>query len=107
MICTVCYGNRPQAKRMPIGLPAETAICTGCAIDIDKTLGYFALRGHGFMFNMSGQLHMIDLLTGESWPTDFATMQEAGLWITKELKGRDAPPTPSDEPKGTQVPKTK
>jgi len=106
MICTVCYGNRPQAKRIPIGMKPETPICTGCAIDIDKVLGYMALNGHGFMFNMDGTLHIVDLMTGESWTTIFKSVAAAGVAMAEtEHKGGDAPPTPSSEPSDPKVQK--
>lgn len=106
MICVVCYSNRPQAKRIPTGFPAGMGICTGCAIDMDKSLGFMALQGHGFMLNLEGKLHLIDLMTGEAWPTDFGTVAEIGQIMehAKKYEGGTAPPTPSKEPKGTGTP---
>ncbi len=106
MICTVCYSNRPQAKRIPTGFPAEMGICTGCAIDMDKTLGYMALQGHGFCISLEGKLHLVDLMTGEAWPTGFATMGELAEAIEKEgvlilHKDAEAPPNPPKAPKGS------
>jgi len=106
MICTVCYGNRPQAKRIPVGFPAEVAICTGCAIDMDKTLGYMALQGHGFCLRQDGRLVMVDLMTGESWPTSYETMSDLSMAIESVglHKGGDAPPTPSTDLSDTKTP---
>ncbi len=104
MICTVCYSNRPQAKRIPTGFPAEMGICTGCAIDMDKTLGYMALQGHGFCISLAGVLHLVDLFSGEVWPTTFPTMRELAeaLEKTGDVPHEDAaaPPNPPKPSKG-------
>jgi len=103
MICTVCYSNRPIAKRIPMGFPIDTKICTGCAIDFDKTLGYLALNGHGLMLSLDGQLHLVDIESGEAWPTSMATVGELGVAISKmseaEAKEPMTPPSPESPPK--------
>lgn len=113
MICTVCYSNRPVAKRIPMGFPPETKICTGCAIDFDKTLGYLALNGHGLMLSLDGQLHLVDIESGQAWPTSLRTLTELGdaLVLIKGDTGPDvplppgnAPPAPSEEPEPTETP---
>lgn len=102
MICTLCYGNRPQAKRIPTGFPTEMGICTGCAIEMDKTLGYMALQGHGLLLNLEGTLHVINLETGQAWPTSYGTMHEFGDMLENAVK---APLPPADDASKGKPPK--
>lgn len=99
MICILCYSNRPKAKRTPMGFPEETPVCTGCAIDMDKTLGFMALNGHGVMLNVQGVLHVVDIETGESWGTQWATVAEAGEAIAKFVTTAERPPQPPPKEK--------
>ena len=94
MRCTSCFRERQAAKSMPAGLPADTKICGGCAMDIDRALGYLSMAsGMGVTISMEGQMVLMDLVTGEFWRTAYPSLKALGEAVGGSTGN---PPTPQE-----------
>ena len=74
--CSLCY--RERGNQMTPIVPGSPAICKGCTMDVDRTLGFLSMHGYGLTRTMEDELHMINLVTGEVHRTTWESIQQAG-----------------------------
>lgn len=54
--CARCFQLRRAAKRLPEGFPADVQICGGCAMDIDRALGFVLAQGFSLVRVDTGEM---------------------------------------------------
>lgn len=102
--CSMCY--RERGNQMSPIVPGSPPICKGCTMDVDRTLGFLSMHGYGLSHDLEqGELHLINLNTGEVHRTTWDSIGQAGQGL--EMAGElgvqladDQPGKPPKPPKG-------